>query len=168
MINKLFDIPSFSLFNNYEFINKIKYKVNEIIDAINNTPAPSPSYEVEYSTTERKIGSFFDTDLYEKCYYFTSDDLDDANLYYFDSDISNIISAECISSSKPLITLTNDGDTKIINNASSGSNLRLTQKYFDKDTTENEDACVQILSSGSDLTNITNYLVKLRYTKVIE
>ena len=69
MINKIFDIPSFSLFNNYEIINKLKYKVNEIIDKINEEPAPVPAgYEVIYSSDERKIGSYFGEDLYEKTF----------------------------------------------------------------------------------------------------
>lgn len=68
MINKIYDVPSFSLFNNFEIIKKLKYKVNEIIDKINEpAPEPTPSSDVIYSYEERKIGSYFGFDLYEKC-----------------------------------------------------------------------------------------------------
>ena len=65
MINKLHEVPTFSLFNNYEIIRKLKYKINEIIDTINNAPAPSGS--INYSTDEQEIGTWIDgKTLYQK------------------------------------------------------------------------------------------------------
>jgi hypothetical protein len=65
MIKKLFDKPSFSLFNNYEFINKLRNKVNEIIETV-NSGGSGGSGEVVYSLDERKIGSWLGNDLYQK------------------------------------------------------------------------------------------------------
>lgn len=96
MINKLFDIPSFSLFNNYEMIAKIKYKVNEIIDTINNTPAPAPSGSVNYSTDEQECGTWIDDlPLYQKTYNITFVNDDTENLIGDDMNIiDKIISLE--------------------------------------------------------------------------
>ena len=41
-IKKITENLSFSLFNNYETIRKIKNKINEVIDAVNSIPAPVP------------------------------------------------------------------------------------------------------------------------------
>lgn len=94
MINKIYDVPSFSLFNNFEIIKKLKYKVNEIIDKINEPvpeelPAvtsedngdvltvvegvwnkaelPEVPKPVNYSTNEKVIGTWTDgKPLYQK------------------------------------------------------------------------------------------------------
>lgn len=112
MINKLHEVPTFSLFNNYEIIRKLKYKINEIIDVI-NTPAPVPSSSLPevtaedngdvltvingewdkaelpssehiYSTTEQVVGTWTDgKPLYEKVI-----DLTDQNINYINSGIN--------------------------------------------------------------------------------
>ena len=68
MINKIYDVPSFSLFNNFEIIKKLKYKVNEIIDKINEpSPEPIGPIPVNYSTDEKVIGTWTDgKPLYQK------------------------------------------------------------------------------------------------------
>lgn len=89
MINKINEIPSFSLFNNFEIIRKMKFKINEIIDSINNTPAPSGS-GINYSLDEQKIGTAFGEDLYQRTYEVEVDSLTDATLE-FESDVNHII-----------------------------------------------------------------------------
>jgi hypothetical protein len=78
MIKKLFDKPSFSLFNNYEFINKLRNKVNEIIETV-NSGGSGGSGEVVYSLDEIKIGSWLGNDLYQKT--IKINEVDENNIY---------------------------------------------------------------------------------------
>ncbi len=119
-IKRISEDISFSLFNNYEFVRKIIRKINEVIDAVNSSPAPVPSEKElpdvsvsdngdalivangawtkgtpqhNYSTTEKIIGKWVDgSDLYEKTLElnFTMTEWNSSDRYFL-KDISDIL-----------------------------------------------------------------------------
>lgn len=165
MINKLHEIPTFSLFNNYEIIRKIKYKINEIIDAINNQPEPVEPYEVVYSTDERKIGSYFGDDLYECC--FPLPEYDASNGY-----VIEVPGSEKIINCEGLIISSDEEPTTVcFNCVPTGSFSTASQVKsivaFMYDKTENYDSGAVYISCY----NLTEYqtglgFAKIRYTKI--
>lgn len=159
MINKIFDKPSFSLFNNYEFIDKLRKKVNDIIDVINS--GSSEDTGINYSTDEQKIGKWIDgSDLYQKSYNITIPESDETNLIGDDYlNIDNVTDIEVV------LLMSGEGGTSgntfiqgsiFGTNASGLSNTKIHAEFW-------SNGGLTIIS-GSDWTG-TDAVLTIKYTK---
>lgn len=159
MINKIKDFPTFSLFNNYELIRKLKDKIDEIIEAINS----SEGSEV-ISANERKIGSFFGEDLYEKTVIINlNTELDTDNYYFFDSTVKQLIDANVqVSKSDFVYKAENINEKYKLNIATSGT-VRTNYQLLDAFNDGTDPSPASIVFIG--ISNYNYAMVTIKYTK---
>lgn len=159
MINKLKDFPTFSLFNNYELIRKIKDKLDEIIDSINS----SEGSEV-ISADERKVGSFFGEDLYEKTVIINlNTELDKYGYYYFPANVKQLVDAEVQASKSNFVYNAENTDEKYKLNAATSGTIRTNYFLSDafNDGVEKSTASIAFAAYS----NYNYAMVTIKYTK---
>lgn len=159
MINKLKDFPTFSLFNNYELIRKIKDKLDEIIDSINS----SEGSEV-ISADERKVGSFFGEDLYEKTVIINlNTELDKDGYYYFPANVKQLVDAEVQASKSNFVYNAENTDEKYKLNVATSGTIRTNYFLSDafNDGVEKSTASIAFAAYS----NYNYAMVTIKYTK---
>lgn len=120
-----------------------------------------------YSLDERKVGKFFDEDLYEKTVIINlsegSTDIDN-DTYYFDESVKQIVDADVFISASDFSYDADNADSvyklNVTTSPPAHTNYYFNNKYDDGEETANASI------TFTDYSNYNYAMVKVQYTKV--
>lgn len=119
-----------------------------------------------YSLEERKIGKFFNEDLYEKTYIINlTTDLDETNCFYFDESVKQIIDTNIIVSKNDFNYNPTNNEYKYKLSVTPSNTIRNYYTFVDNYNDGEDTLNAYIKFHLSEASGFVYALLKVQYTK---